>query len=182
MWRPVDAQVIVRRGSRPRRSRRRRPCPSDARGPSHRARRPPPRAPALWPPCPAALRRPHRDPPHPETGPNAAPLAEAHGAARRRLTLLGGGRVLAVCRVSLGFAPIGPKATEGGGTRRQNTRGSRPHRGQEPEQHRPPRGGSPIRTQPTAPRHLRPARRPAETSWSTASGTASPGSDVRLVW
>jgi len=57
MWRPVDAQVIVRHGSRPRRSRRRRPCPSDARGPSHRARRPPPRDPALWPPCPAALPR-----------------------------------------------------------------------------------------------------------------------------
>ncbi len=60
MWRPVDAQVIVRHGSRPRRSRRRRPCPSDARGPSHRARRPPPQPqpcdrPAP-PRCPAASR------------------------------------------------------------------------------------------------------------------------------
>jgi len=56
---------------------------------------------------------------------------------------------------------------ESDGRRRNATaedRGSRPHRGQEPEQHRPPRGGSPIRTQPAAPRHPRPARRPAETS------------------
>lgn len=35
--------------------------------------------------------------------------------AQRRLTLLRGGCVLAVYRVSLGFAPIGPKAREGDG-------------------------------------------------------------------